>query len=154
MCIDSSRLSRRELQFLRVWQIIAGERRFRGLPELPAPLAQYRFAPPRKWRFDFAWLARKLAVEIDGGTRGRPVVCHRCGTPVRARKANGNLGRIIMQGGRHNNPSGYATDREKHNAAVVLGWRVLTATTEMLNSDPTGFAGQVVAALECDLQHN
>jgi very-short-patch-repair endonuclease len=30
---------------------------------------EYRFHPTRKWRFDFAWPAYKVAVEIDG--RGR-----------------------------------------------------------------------------------
>ena len=26
-----------------------------------------RFAPPRRWRFDFAWPERFLAVEVEGG---------------------------------------------------------------------------------------
>ena len=38
---------------------------------LPVPETQFRFAPPRRWRFDLAWLDRKLACEIDGGTYGR-----------------------------------------------------------------------------------
>lgn len=36
---------------------------------LPAPEREYRFHPTRKWRFDFAWPALKVAVEIEG--RGR-----------------------------------------------------------------------------------
>ena len=28
---------------------------------------QHRFAPPRQWRLDFAWVDIKLGVEIDGG---------------------------------------------------------------------------------------
>ena len=27
---------------------------------------EHRFAPPRKWRFDLAWLDRLFAVEVDG----------------------------------------------------------------------------------------
>ncbi len=32
----------------------------------PAPVRELRFAPPRRWRFDLAWPARMLAVEIEG----------------------------------------------------------------------------------------
>ena len=28
---------------------------------------EHRFAPPRRWRFDLAWPAERLAVEVDGG---------------------------------------------------------------------------------------
>jgi very-short-patch-repair endonuclease len=35
----------------------------------PRPEREYRFHPTRRWRFDFAWPAEKLAVEIEG--RGR-----------------------------------------------------------------------------------
>ena len=33
---------------------------------------EHRFFKPRRWRFDFAWPARMVAVEIDGG-RWAPV---------------------------------------------------------------------------------
>lgn len=33
---------------------------------LPSPTLEYRFAPPRRWRFDLAWPTYKLAVEVDG----------------------------------------------------------------------------------------
>ena len=35
--------------------------------ELPEPEREYRFAPPRRWRFDFAWPAAMLALEVEGG---------------------------------------------------------------------------------------
>lgn len=35
--------------------------------KLPAPVREYRFDPDRKWRFDFAWPDRKIAVECEGG---------------------------------------------------------------------------------------
>ena len=36
-------------------------------PEIPTPEVEYRFAPPRRWRFDFAWVDQKVAVEVEGG---------------------------------------------------------------------------------------
>jgi hypothetical protein len=35
---------------------------------IPAPIREYRFAPPRRWRFDLAWPSLRLALEIEGGT--------------------------------------------------------------------------------------
>lgn len=61
---------------------------------------------PRKWRWDFAWPSRGLAVEIDGG------------------------GWVY---GRHNRPQGQKKDNEKHNAAVEQGWRVLRYTAEQVD---------------------
>lgn len=40
----------------------------------PRPVREYRFHPVRKWRFDMAWPAVKLAVEIDGRGRHQTVV--------------------------------------------------------------------------------
>src|SRR5688572_10673268 len=34
---------------------------------LPIPASEYRFAPPRRFLFDFAWPAHLIAVEIYGG---------------------------------------------------------------------------------------
>jgi very-short-patch-repair endonuclease len=36
---------------------------------LPAPVREHRFHPVRRFRFDFAWVAEKLAVEIEGKGR-------------------------------------------------------------------------------------
>lgn len=67
------------------------------------PKIEYRFAPPRLWRFDFAWVDERVAVEVDGG---------------------------ILRGGRHTSSiSGRLRDIEKLNTAASLGWRVLVATT-------------------------
>lgn len=65
---------------------------------LPAPEVEYRFAPPRRWRFDYAWPSAKVAVEIEGG---------------------------IWIRGRHVRGAGYASDIEKYNCATELGWRIL-----------------------------
>ena len=73
---------------------------------LPAPECEYRFDPERRWRFDFAWPALKMAVEIEGGVWIR---------------------------GRHVRPVGYLADLEKYNRAVVLGWRVLRYAPHQLS---------------------
>lgn len=72
---------------------------------LPAPQLEYRFAPPRRWRFDLCWPELLLAAEIEGGTWGQ---------------------------GRHSRPQGYERDCEKYNEAALLGWRVLRFTTAMV----------------------
>jgi very-short-patch-repair endonuclease len=84
-----------------------GERAFlmtwnlRGLPAGEwHMLCEHRFHPVREWRFDFAFPRARLAVEIDGRGRGG-------------------------HEGRHHSFTGAAADYEKHNAAAVLGWRVL-----------------------------
>lgn len=77
--------------------------RYVGLPE---PESEHRFAAPRRWRFDFAWPSRKLAVEVEGGT---------------------------FSCGRHTRGTGYEADLEKYNAAALLGWTVLRFTTRMVD---------------------
>lgn len=72
--------------------------RDQGLPE---PAREFCFAPPRLWRFDFAWLDRALAVEVEGGTFAR---------------------------GRHTRGGGFDTDCEKYATAMLRGWRVLRVT--------------------------
>lgn len=72
---------------------------------LPAPESEYRFAPPRRWRMDYAWPAHRVALEVEGGVWTR---------------------------GRHTRPTGYLRDVEKYNAAAVRGWRLLRCTPSTL----------------------
>lgn len=72
---------------------------------LPPPIREYRFAPPRRWRFDYAWPALRFALEVEGGT---------------------------WSGGRHVRGKGYENDCVKYNAAALAGWIVLRVTTAML----------------------
>lgn len=71
---------------------------------LPAPCREYRFCE-RRWRFDYAWVEKRLALEIEGGG---------------------------WVNGRHHRPKGYEADLEKYNRATVLGWRVIRATPQMM----------------------
>ena len=66
--------------------------------DIPKPVRQHRFAPPRRWLFDFAWPDRLVAVEIDG----------------------------LVYGGRggHQTVDGILKDCEKQEAALRRGWRV------------------------------
>lgn len=77
---------------------------------LPAPEPEYRFAPPRRWRFDYAWPDAKVALEVEGGVWIR---------------------------GRHTRGSGFLKDMEKYNAAAVRGWRVLRCTPTQLPAPAT-----------------
>lgn len=63
------------------------------------------FAAPRKWRFDFAWVDTKVAVEIEGGT---------------------------WIHGRHARGADFERDAEKYNTAAAYGWRVFRFTTDMV----------------------
>src|SRR4051812_46647081 len=40
---------------------------------VPLPVTEHRFHEARQWRFDYAFVAQKVAVEVEGGvwTRGR-----------------------------------------------------------------------------------
>ena len=73
---------------------------------LPMPEREYRFAPPRRWRFDFAWPERMVACEVEGGTWAR---------------------------GRHVQAAGYEADCEKYNEAVLCGWQVIRFTGSMVD---------------------
>jgi very-short-patch-repair endonuclease len=83
---------------------------------MPQPEHEYRFSI-RKFRFDMAWPAHRLAVEIDGG---------------------------IWAGGRHTRGLGFEADCEKINLAIELGWKVLRYTPAMIES---GLAAKQIARI-------
>jgi len=110
--------ARSKAEDLLAWQIqVAG---------LPEPQREYRLFAERvggpgrgvrerlktagyqDWRFDFCWPGNLgLCVEVQGGGWVR---------------------------GKHHRPAGYENDCRKMNAAVLLGWRVLWFTPEMIES--------------------
>lgn len=65
--------------------------------------AEVRFDCVRRWRFDYASQARRIAIEIEGGVYSR---------------------------GRHTRPKGFLGDIDKYNAATLQGWRVLRCTPQ------------------------
>jgi hypothetical protein len=73
---------------------------------IQAPEREYVFHPTRKWRFDFAWPALLVAVEIEG---------------LVVRKLGGQL----VLGGRHATIGGFQEDCIKYAEAACLGWHVL-----------------------------
>ena len=101
-----------ERSFLTWWRRFA--------PDAPEPVAELRFHPVRRWRFDYAWPDSMIALELDGGTWSR---------------------------GRHTRGAGYRGDCEKLNAAVSLGWRVFRVTAGMLKANPAGVVEMVKEAL-------
>lgn len=70
---------------------------------LPLPVAEFLFAPPRRWRFDWCWPALMVAAEREGG---------------------------VWTGGRHVRGAGYLKDMQKYNEAAILGWTLVRFTPE------------------------
>jgi very-short-patch-repair endonuclease len=71
------------------------------------PETEDRFCQKRRWRFDYCFPDKKIAVEVEGGT---------------------------WINGRHNRASSIERDLEKYNEAALMGWMVLRFTTEQVTS--------------------
>ena len=72
---------------------------------LPTPEREYRFAPPRRYRADFAYPEKMLLIEVEGG---------------------------VWTQGRHSRGAGFTNDCGKYNLAAKLGYRVLRFTSNMI----------------------
>lgn len=72
---------------------------------LPIPVAEYRFHPVRRWRIDWAFPDRKLAVEVEGG---------------------------VFIRGRHSRGAGMVKDMAKYGELAILGWRLLRVTPKQI----------------------
>lgn len=71
------------------------------------PEAEYRFDSTRRWKFDFAWPEKMLAVEVEGGA---------------------------FVNGRHTRGLAFQKDCEKYNEAALQGWLVLRVTPAQITS--------------------
>ena len=99
--------SKLESQFLFLWRVAQG----------PLLEREFQFHPKRKWRADFAHVASRTLIEVEGG--------------------------IFRRGaGRHNRGAGYAKDAEKYLEAVLAGWTVIRLTEKQLDLD---FIERIVA---------
>lgn len=79
---------------------------------------EYAAIPGRKFRFDFAFIAERLLVEINGGT---------------------------FNGGAHGRGVGINRDYEKNNLAVKEDWRVLSFDTKQVKSgDAVEFVQSII----------
>ena len=87
--------------------------------KVPLPEAEFRFAPPRRWRFDYRWPNQKLALEVQGG---------------------------LFIGGRHSRGPALLKEHEKLNTAARMGYRILYTTPKQLVSFET--ATTIKQALE------
>lgn len=66
---------------------------------------EYKFHSTRRWRFDFCWVLKGVAVEVEGGT---------------------------WSGGRHTTGAGFEKDCEKYNEAMLMGFKVFRFTGAMI----------------------
>lgn len=77
---------------------------------LPVPDREVTFHPTRKWRFDLAWPAFKVACEVQGGTY--------------VKAPDGGAGY-------HSRGIGMTADMEKLDEAQLAGWLVIVVDTKM-----------------------
>jgi len=83
-----------ELKFIEAW--------VKDYP-MYRPVAQYRFHPSRMFRFDYCWVQKKTAIEIQGYGPG------------------------------HNSLPGMTQDYDKLMEALLLNWRVIYITSMHLS---------------------
>ena len=91
--------SRIEAKFALFWRSLGG-------PELER---EFRFHPDRKWRADFAHIASRTFIEIEGGI-------------------------YLAGGGRHNRAAGFIADAEKYFEAYLAGWSVVRLTSAQITA--------------------
>lgn len=86
---------------------------------LPVPVKEHRFHAVRKWRFDYAWPAQRIALEVEGG---------------------------IWTRGRHTRGAGYLGDMHKYREAALAGWCVLRVTPDELDTVAINLVWRAVGA--------
>ena len=77
---------------------------------LPLPVKEHQFHDTRKWRFDYCYPDRKIAIEVEGG---------------------------VYTNGAHGSITGILRDMEKYTEAAILGYRILRILPDKLASVST-----------------
>jgi hypothetical protein len=102
-------MSKHERKFLMLWHALNG-------PELTP---EYQFTPPRRWRFDFAFIGPegiicglKVAIELEGSVWQRG-------------------------GGRHTRGAGFEQDCVKYFEAAMQDWTVVRLTEKQITAPPS-----------------
>ena len=84
-------------------------------------ISEHKFHPIRKWRFDFAIVDLKIAIEVEGG---------------------------VWTKGRHTRGSGFINDTIKYNTATSMGWSILRfAATELYTKKTIDFIKNTIQAI-------
>lgn len=86
-----------ERKFLLYWRGLNG----------PLLESEHRFDPVRRWRFDFAHVPTKVAIELEGG---------------------------VWVKGAHNRGSHFQSDCEKYAEATFAGWSVIRIGTDQVTT--------------------
>ena len=63
---------------------------------------EHKFCSTRRWKFDYAIISKKIAIEVEGA---------------------------VWTNGRHTRGSGFVKDMEKYNTASALGWTLIRIQT-------------------------
>jgi hypothetical protein len=85
--------------------------------------SEYRFSPPRRYRWDFCHLESKIAIEIQGG--------------------------VWMGKSGHSGGTGLVQDYEKLCLAAAKGWRVFLLADSMITDE---YLGSIATAICCGVQ--
>jgi hypothetical protein len=71
---------------------------------------EHKFHKTRRWKFDYAIIEHKIAIEQEGG---------------------------VYTKGRHVRPEGYINDMEKYNQASLEGWTLIRRTPSQMKTQET-----------------
>jgi hypothetical protein len=85
--------------------------------------SEYRFSPPRRYRWDFCHLESKVAIEIQGG--------------------------VWMGKSGHSGGTGLVKDYEKLCLAAARGWRVFLLADSMITDE---YLGSIATAISVGVQ--